>query len=130
MIDRATKAIWRGRHWVEWSILAYYLGWVVLGAATPLLSPVHTAYAVSATLVGTWATVAWAARWRRTETTALWTLAAITLAQAVLLILWGATPDAVTSGERLLIAPLSMVPLGAVRRDEVMLEILRQRRRS
>lgn len=127
MIDKVTDLSWRGRHWIEWSIQCYFVGWVALGAGTPLLSAGHTAYAVASALVGAWGGAAWAAEWRRTETTAIWALAAVTVLQAVPLTLSGTT-DGLVAGARLLLAPLAMLPLGALRRTEVMLSVVRHRR--
>lgn len=128
MIDRVTGLTWRGRHWIEWSILTYYVGWVVLGASTPLLSHTHVAYPIASALVGAWGVAAWVGGWRRVECVAIWILAALTVAQGLVLMVWGGIDESLTTGIRLLLAPATMVPIGALRRTEVLLAMVRARR--
>lgn len=127
MIDRTIDLRWRGRHWIEWSILSYYVGWVLLGASTPLLSPSHWAFAAASALVGAWGVGAWAAQWERTEATAVATLAAVTLVQAVPLLASG-VPESIMAGCRLLLAPGTMIPAAVMRRTDVLLAVVRARR--
>lgn len=127
MIDRMRDLTWRGRHWIEWSILCYYVGWVLLGASTPLLSPSHLGFAVMSALVGAWGVGAWAARWERTEATAIATLTAITIVQAIPLLASG-VPESIMAGCRLLLAPATMIPAAALRRTDVLLALVRARR--
>ena len=127
MIDRVAHVTWRGRHWTEWSILIYYAGWVLLAASTPLLSPSHWVYAAMAALVGAWGIGAWAARWERTEATAIVTLAAATVVQAVPLLASG-VPESVMAGCRLLLAPGTLIPVAVLRRTDVLLAVVRARR--
>lgn len=127
MIDRTIDLRWRGRHWIEWSILGYYVGWVLLGASTPLLSPSHRAFAAASALVGAWGIGAWAARWERTEATAVATLAAVTLVQAVPLLASG-VPESIMAGCRLLLAPGTLIPVAVMRRTDGLLAVVRARR--
>lgn len=127
MIDRTIDLRWRGRHWIEWSILSYYVGWVLLGASTPLLWPSHWPFAAASALVGAWGVGAWAARWERTEATAVATLAAVTLVQAVPLLASG-VPESIMAGSRLLLAPGTLIPVAVMRRTDGLLAVVRARR--
>ena len=127
LLDRAARWTWRGRHWTDLAMGAYYGGWVVMGALTPLLDVQFAAFALASAVLGAVALGALAARARRVEVVIMLGLTALTAAQAIALLTIG-THEADTAGIRLLLAPFSMVAVAGWRHRETLLAELRARR--
>lgn len=127
LLDKAAQWTWRGRHWTDLAMGAYYGGWVVMGALTPLLDVQFAAFAMASAVLGAVALGALAARARRVEVVIMLGLTALTAAQAIALLTVG-THEADEAGIRLLLAPFSMVPVAGWRHRETLLADLRARR--
>ena len=106
---------------------AYYGGWVVMGALTPLLDVQFAAFAMASAVLGAVALGALAARARRVEVVIMLGLTALTAAQAIALLTVG-THEADEAGVRLMLAPFSMVAVAGWRHRETLLADLRARR--
>lgn len=127
LLDRAARWTWRGRHWTDLAMGAYYGGWVTMGALTPLLDVQFEAFAMASAVLGAVALGALAARARRVEVVIMLGLTALTAAQAIALLTVG-TPEADEAGVRLMLAPFSMVAVAGWRHRETLLADLRARR--
>ena len=127
LLDRAAQWTWRGRHWTDLAMGAYYGGWVTMGALTPLLDVQFAAFAMASAVLGAVALGALAARARRVEVVIMLGLTALTAAQAIALLTVG-THEADAAGIRLLLAPFSMLPVAGWRHRETLLADLRARR--
>ena len=127
LLDKAAQWTWRGRHWTDLAMGAYYGGWVVMGALTPLLDVQFAAFASASAVLGAVALAALAARARRVEVVIMLGLTALTAAQAIALLTVG-THEADAAGIRLLLAPFSMLPVAGWRHRETLLADLRARR--
>lgn len=130
LLDKAAQWTWRGRHWTDLAMGAYYGGWVVMGALTPLLdvqSAASAAFAMASAVLGAVALAALAARARRVEVVIMLALTALTAAQAIALLTVG-THEADEAGVRLMLAPFSMVAVAGWRHRETLLADLRARR--
>ena len=82
LLDKAAQWTWRGRHWTDLAMGAYYGGWVTMGALTPLLDVQFAAFALASAVLGAVALGALAARARRVEVVLMLGLTALTAAQA------------------------------------------------
>ena len=127
LLDKAAQWTWRGRHWTDLAMGAYYGGWVVMGALTPLLDLQFAAFAMASAVLGAVALAALAARARRAEVAMMCGLTALTIAQAIALLTVG-THEADEAGVRLLLAPFSMLSVAGWRHRETLLADLRARR--
>ena len=127
LLDRAAQWTWRGRHWTDLAMGAYYGGWVTMGALTPLLDVQFAAFAMASAVLGAVALGALAARARRVEVVIMLGLTALTAAQAIALLTIG-TPEDDEAGVRLMLAPFSMVAVAGWRHRETLLADLRARR--
>ena len=127
LLDKAAQWTWRGRHWTDLAMGAYYGGWVVMGALTPLLDLQVAAFAMASAVLGAVALAALAARARRVEVVIMLGLTALTAAQAIALLTVG-THEADEAGIRLMLAPFSMVAVAGWRHRETLLADLRARR--
>ena len=127
LLDRAAQWTWRGRHWTDLAMGAYYGGWVTMGALTPLLDVQFAAFALASAVLGAVALGALAARARRVEVVIMLGLTALTAAQAIALLTVG-TPEDDEAGVRLMLAPFSMVAVAGWRHRETLLADLRARR--
>ena len=127
LLDRAAQWTWRGRHWTDLAMGAYYGGWVTMGALTPLLDVQFAAFAMASAVLGAVALGALAARARRVEVVIMLGLTALTAAQAIALLTVG-THEADEAGVRLMLAPFSMVAVAGWRHRETLLADLRARR--
>ena len=127
LLDRAAQWTWRGRHWTDLAMGAYYGGWVTMGALTPLLDVQFAAFAMASAVLGAVALGALAARARRVEVVIMLGLTALTAAQAIALLTVG-THEADEAGIRLMLAPFSMVAVAGWRHRETLLADLRARR--
>ena len=127
LLDKAAQWTWRGRHWTDLAMGAYYGGWVVMGALTPLLDLQVAAFAMASAVLGAVALAALAARARRVEVVIMLGLTALTAAQAIALLTIG-TPEDDAAGVRLMLAPFSMVAVAGWRHRETLLADLRARR--
>lgn len=127
LLDKAAQWTWRGRHWTDLAMGAYYGGWVVMGALTPLLDVQVAAFAMASAVLGAVALAALAARARRVEVVIMLGLTALTAAQAIALLTIG-THEADEAGVRLMLAPFSMVAVAGWRHRETLLADLRARR--
>jgi hypothetical protein len=127
LLDRAAQWTWRGRHWTDLAMGAYYGGWVTMGALTPLLDVQVAAFAMASAVLGAVALAALAARARRVEVVIMLGLTALTAAQAIALLTVG-THEADAAGVRLILAPFSMVAVAGWRHRETLLADLRARR--
>lgn len=127
LLDKAAQWTWRGRHWTDLAMGAYYGGWVTMGALTPLLDVQVAAFAMASAVLGAVALGALAARARRVEVVIMLGLTALTAAQAIALLTVG-THEADEAGIRLLLAPFSMLPVAGWRHRETLLADLRARR--
>lgn len=127
LLDKAAQWTWRGRHWTDLAMGAYYGGWVVMGALTPLLDLQVAAFAMASAVLGAVALAALAARARRVEVVIMLGLTALTAAQAIALLTVG-THEADEAGVRLMLAPFSMVAVAGWRHRETLLADLRARR--
>ena len=127
LLDKAAQWTWRGRHWTDLAMGAYYGGWVVMGALTPLLDVQVAAFAMASAVLGAVALAALAARARRVEVVIMLGLTALTAAQAIALLTIG-THEADAAGVRLMLAPFSMVAVAGWRHRETLLADLRARR--
>ena len=127
LLDKAAQWTWRGRHWTDLAMGAYYGGWVTMGALTPLLDVQFAAFAMASAVLGAVALGALAARARRVEVVIMLGLTALTAAQAIALLTVG-THEADAAGVRLMLAPFSMVAVAGWRHRETLLADLRARR--
>ena len=127
LLDKAAQWTWRGRHWTDLAMGAYYGGWVTMGALTPLLDVQFAAFALASAVLGAVALGALAARARRVEVVLMLGLTALTAAQAIALLTVG-THEADEAGIRLMLAPFSMVAVAGWRHRETLLADLRARR--
>ena len=127
LLDKAAQWTWRGRHWTDLAMGAYYGGWVTMGALTPLLDVQVAAFAMASAVLGAVALAALAARARRVEVVIMLGLTALTAAQAIALLTVG-THEADAAGVRLILAPFSMVAVAGWRHRETLLADLRARR--
>ena len=127
LLDKAAQWTWRGRHWTDLAMGAYYGGWVTMGALTPLLDVQFAAFAMASAVLGAVALGALAARARRVEVVIMLGLTALTAAQAIALLTIG-THEADAAGVRLMLAPFSMVAVAGWRHRETLLADLRARR--
>ena len=127
LLDKAAQWTWRGRHWTDLAMGAYYGGWVTMGALTPLLDVQFAAFAMASAVLGAVALGALAARARRVEVVIMLGLTALTAAQAIALLTVG-THEADAAGVRLILAPFSMVAVAGWRHRETLLADLRARR--
>lgn len=127
LLDKAAQWTWRGRHWTDLAMGAYYGGWVTMGALTPLLDVQFAAFAMASAVLGAVALAALAARARRVEVVIMLGLTALTAAQAIALLTVG-THEADEAGVRLMLAPFSMVAVAGWRHRETLLADLRARR--
>lgn len=127
LLDKAAQWTWRGRHWTDLAMGAYYGGWVTMGALTPLLDVQFAAFAMASAVLGAVALGALAARARRVEVVIMLGLTALTAAQAIALLTVG-THEADEAGVRLMLAPFSMVAVAGWRHRETLLADLRARR--
>ncbi len=127
LLDKAAQWTWRGRHWTDLAMGAYYGGWVTMGALTPLLDVQVAAFAMASAVLGAVALAALAARARRVEVVIMLGLTALTAAQAIALLTIG-THEADAAGVRLMLAPFSMVAVAGWRHRETLLADLRARR--
>ena len=127
LLDKAAQWTWRGRHWTDLAMGAYYGGWVTMGALTPLLDVQFAAFAMASAVLGAVALGALAARARRVEVVLMLGLTALTAAQAIALLTVG-THEADEAGVRLMLAPFSMVAVAGWRHRETLLADLRARR--
>ena len=127
LLDKAAQWTWRGRHWTDLAMGAYYGGWVTMGALTPLLDVQFAAFAMASAVLGAVALAALAARARRAEVAMMCGLTALTIAQAIALLTVG-THEADEAGIRLMLAPFSMVAVAGWRHRETLLADLRARR--
>ena len=127
LLDRAAQWTWRGRHWTDLAMGAYYGGWVTMGALTPLLDVQFAAFAMASAVLGAVALGALAARARRVEVVIMLGLTALTAAQAIALLTIG-TPEDDEAGVRLMLAPFSMGAVAGWRHRETLLADLRARR--
>ena len=127
LLDKAAQWTWRGRHWTDLAMGAYYGGWVTMGALTPLWDVQFAAFAMASAVLGAVALGALAARARRVEVVIMLGLTALTAAQAIALLTIG-THEADEAGIRLLLAPFSMVAVAGWRHRETLLADLRARR--
>ena len=127
LLDKAAQWTWRGRHWTDLAMGAYYGGWVTMGALTPLLDVQFAAFAMASAVLGAVALGALAARARRVEVVLMLGLTALTAAQAIALLTVG-THEADEAGIRLMLAPFSMVAVAGWRHRETLLADLRARR--
>lgn len=127
LLDKAAQWTWRGRHWTDLAMGAYYGGWVTMGALTPLLDVQFAAFAMASAVLGAVALAALAARARRVEVVIMLGLTALTAAQAIALLTVG-TPEDDEAGVRLMLAPFSMVAVAGWRHRETLLADLRARR--
>lgn len=127
LLDKAAQWTWRGRHWTDLAMGAYYGGWVTMGALTPLLDVQVAAFAMASAVLGAVALAALAARARRVEVVIMLGLTALTAAQAIALLTVG-THEADAAGVRLMLAPFSMVAVAGWRHRETLLADLRARR--
>ena len=127
LLDKAAQWTWRGRHWTDLAMGAYYGGWVTMGALTPLLDVQFAAFAMASAVLGAVALGALAARARRVEVVIMLGLTALTAAQAIALLTVG-THEADEAGIRLMLAPFSMVAVAGWRHRETLLADLRARR--
>ena len=127
LLDKAAQWTWRGRHWTDLAMGAYYGGWVTMGALTPLLDVQFAAFAMASAVLGAVALAALAARARRVEVVLMLGLTALTAAQAIALLTVG-THEADEAGVRLMLAPFSMVAVAGWRHRETLLADLRARR--
>ena len=127
LLDKAAQWTWRGRHWTDLAMGAYYGGWVTMGALTPLLDVQFAAFAMASAVLGAVALAALAARARRVEVVIMLGLTALTAAQAIALLTIG-TPEDDEAGVRLMLAPFSMVAVAGWRHRETLLADLRARR--
>ena len=127
LLDKAAQWTWRGRHWTDLAMGAYYGGWVTMGALTPLWDVQFAAFAMASAVLGAVALGALAARARRVEVVIMLGLTALTAAQAIALLTIG-THEADEAGIRLLLAPFSMVAVVGWRHRETLLADLRARR--
>lgn len=127
LLDKAAQWTWRGRHWTDLAMGAYYGGWVTMGALTPLLDVQFAAFAMASAVLGAVALGALAARARRVEVVIMLGLTALTAAQAIALLTIG-TPEDDAAGVRLMLAPFSMVAVAGWRHRETLLADLRARR--
>ena len=125
LLDKAAQWTWRGRHWTDLAMGAYYGGWVVMGALTPHVQ--FAAFASASAVLGAVALAALAARARRVEVVLMLGLTALTAAQAIALLTVG-THEADEAGVRLMLAPFSMVAVAGWRHRETLLADLRARR--
>ena len=102
------------RNWRDWCILGYYVGFAVLGffAVDPDdgVDPDDAMAAVMA-ILGVVGSVSWLSRVSRSEAIVLWTLAALRVVQGGALMA-DQHHDQWAAGVSLLLAPLTMVPLG------------------
>ncbi len=102
------------RNWRDWCVLAYYAGFLALGlAAVDVDNGLDADDAIAAVMavLGVAGVLAWLGRRPQPEAIILWTLAALRVVQGVSLMV-GAGPDKWATGASLLLAPLTMVPLG------------------
>lgn len=127
LLDKAAQWTWRGRHWTDLAMGAYYGGWVVMGALTPLLDLQVAAFAMASAVLGAVALAALAARARRVEVVIMLGLTALTAVEAIALLTIG-THEADAAGVRLMLAPFSMVAVAGWRHRETLLADLRARR--
>ena len=127
LLDKDAPWTWRGRHWTDLAMGAYYGGWVTMGALTPLLDVQFAAFAMASAVLGAVALAALAARARRVEVVIMLGLTALTAAQAIALLTIG-TPEDDEAGVRLMLAPFSMVAVAGWRHRETLLADLRARR--
>ena len=102
------------RNWRDWCVLAYYAGFLALGvAAVDVDNGLDADDAIAAVMavLGVAGVLAWLGRRPQPEAIILWTLAALRVVQGVSLM---ADPrhDQWAAGASLLLAPLTMVPLG------------------
>lgn len=129
LLDKAAQWTWRGRHWTDLAMGAYYGGWVVMGALTPLLDLQVAAFAMASAVLGAVALAALAARARRVEVVIMLGLTALTAVEAIALLTIG-THEADAAGVRLMLAPFSMVAVAGWRHRETLLADLRARREA
>lgn len=125
LLDKAAQWTWRGRHWTDLAMGAYYGGWVTMGALTPHVQ--FAAFASASAVLGAVALAALAARARRVEVVIMLGLTALTAVEAIALLTVG-THEADEAGVRLMLAPFSMVAVAGWRHRETLLADLRARR--